>query len=278
MGRFLGSAHGAAAYNPPLKGLGSKRCGDQAEERPTNWRGGDRARLHQASGRLRPGGVRRHPRPLHGEHRRPVPPFRRGSGKGWITSEYGMLPGSTHTRTDREATRGKQGGLRWRFNASSVGPLRAAVNLDRLGERTIRIDCDVLQADGGTRTASITGGCVALAARCAGWRRRRSRPSWRRCPWVSFAARRCSTSTTGRIRKPARHERRDDRGPGLQSRSRALRGAPFDREALSELLSLAEGGNRAVFVEQRAPSRGDGGRRGVRALDDRRGRAPVRRV
>lgn len=92
-----------------------------------------------------------------------VPPFMRGQGRGWITAEYGMLPASTHTRTDREAARGKQGGRTVEIQRLIGRSLRAAVDLDALGERTIKIDCDVLQADGGTRTASITGGCVALA-------------------------------------------------------------------------------------------------------------------
>ena len=92
-----------------------------------------------------------------------VPPFMRGQGRGWITAEYGMLPGSTHTRTDREAARGKQGGRTVEIQRLIGRSLRAAVDLKALGERTVKIDCDVLQADGGTRTASITGGCVALA-------------------------------------------------------------------------------------------------------------------
>ncbi|HEX7036232.1 MAG TPA: ribonuclease PH [Pseudomonadales bacterium] len=92
-----------------------------------------------------------------------VPPFLRGSGTGWVTAEYGMLPGSTHTRTDREAARGKQGGRTVEIQRLIGRSLRAAVDTAALGERTIRIDCDVIQADGGTRTASITGACVALA-------------------------------------------------------------------------------------------------------------------
>ena len=92
-----------------------------------------------------------------------VPPFLRGRGRGWVTAEYGMLPGSTHTRTDREAARGKQGGRTVEIQRLIGRSLRAAVDTRALGERTIRIDCDVIQADGGTRTASITGACVALA-------------------------------------------------------------------------------------------------------------------
>lgn len=92
-----------------------------------------------------------------------VPGFLRGSGRGWITSEYGMLPRSTDSRMDREAARGKQGGRTVEIQRLIGRSLRAAVDMERLGENTIRIDCDVIQADGGTRTAAITGGCVALA-------------------------------------------------------------------------------------------------------------------
>ena len=92
-----------------------------------------------------------------------VPGFMRGRGLGWVTAEYGMLPGATHTRNDREAARGKQGGRTVEIQRLIGRSLRAMVNAEALGERTIRIDCDVLQADGGTRTASITGGAVALA-------------------------------------------------------------------------------------------------------------------
>lgn len=92
-----------------------------------------------------------------------VPGFLRGQGKGWITAEYGMLPRSTHSRMNREAARGKQSGRTVEIQRLIGRSLRAAVDLDVLGERTITIDCDVIQADGGTRTASITGACVALA-------------------------------------------------------------------------------------------------------------------
>jgi ribonuclease PH len=92
-----------------------------------------------------------------------VPGFLRGQGKGWITAEYGMLPRSTHSRMKREAARGKQTGRTVEIQRLIGRSLRAAVDLSILGERTITIDCDVIQADGGTRTASITGACVALA-------------------------------------------------------------------------------------------------------------------
>ncbi|MDP1837110.1 MAG: ribonuclease PH [Reyranella sp.] len=91
-----------------------------------------------------------------------VPPFLRNSGRGWVTAEYGMLPRSTHTRTDREAARGKQSGRTQEIQRLIGRALRAVVDLPALGERQINIDCDVLQADGGTRTASITGAWVAL--------------------------------------------------------------------------------------------------------------------
>ena len=91
-----------------------------------------------------------------------VPAFLRGTGKGWITSEYGMLPRSTNSRMDREAAKGKQGGRTIEIQRLIGRSLRAAVDMKKLGENTIRIDCDVIQADGGTRTASITGSCVAL--------------------------------------------------------------------------------------------------------------------
>ncbi len=91
-----------------------------------------------------------------------VPPFLRNSGRGWVTAEYGMLPRSTHTRSDREAARGKQSGRTQEIQRLIGRALRAVTNLRGFGERQIRIDCDVLQADGGTRTAAITGGYVAL--------------------------------------------------------------------------------------------------------------------
>src|SRR5690606_37114727 len=91
-----------------------------------------------------------------------VPRFLKGSGKGWVTAEYGMLPRSTGSRMDREASHGKQSGRTQEIQRLIGRALRAAVNLNQLGEHTIKVDCDVIQADGGTRTASITGGCVAL--------------------------------------------------------------------------------------------------------------------
>ena len=92
-----------------------------------------------------------------------VPRFLKGKGQGWVTAEYGMLPRSTNTRMGREAARGKQGGRTMEIQRLIGRSLRAAVDLKALGERSITLDCDVIQADGGTRTASITGACVALS-------------------------------------------------------------------------------------------------------------------
>jgi ribonuclease PH len=97
-----------------------------------------------------------------------VPPHKKGSGEGWVTAEYGMLPRSTHTRTDREAARGKQSGRTQEIQRLIGRSLRAVVDLGKLGERTLHLDCDVLQADGGTRCASICGAYVAVADAVAG--------------------------------------------------------------------------------------------------------------
>ena len=105
-----------------------------------------------------------------------VPPFLRGSGQGWLTAEYGMLPRSTHSRTPREASRGKQGGRTMEIQRLVGRALRAVVTLAALGERTVWIDCDVLQADGGTRTAALTGAFVALVEALGAMRDRRELP------------------------------------------------------------------------------------------------------
>lgn len=102
-----------------------------------------------------------------------VPGFLRGKGQGWVTAEYGMLPRATHTRSPREAAKGKQTGRTQEIQRLIGRSLRAALDLQALGERTVTIDCDVLQADGGTRTASITGAYVALADACELLKKRR---------------------------------------------------------------------------------------------------------
>jgi len=105
-----------------------------------------------------------------------VPPFRRNTGKGWVTAEYGMLPRATHSRSPREAARGKQSGRTLEIQRLIGRSLRAVVDLRALGERTVTLDCDVLQADGGTRTASITGAYVALCDAVSALMARRSLP------------------------------------------------------------------------------------------------------
>lgn len=92
-----------------------------------------------------------------------VPPFLKGKGQGWVTAEYGMLPRATHTRSSREASRGRQEGRTMEIQRLIGRALRSVIDLEALGERTVTLDCDVIQADGGTRTAAITGGFVALA-------------------------------------------------------------------------------------------------------------------
>src|SRR6201985_1518519 len=106
-----------------------------------------------------------------------VPAVLRGKGQEWVTAEYGMLPRSTHTRSAREAARGKQSGRTQEIQRLIGRSLRAVADLKALGERTITIDCDVLQADGGTRTASITGGYVALAQACEALVKKRAIPA-----------------------------------------------------------------------------------------------------
>jgi len=101
-----------------------------------------------------------------------VPPFLRNSGKGWITAEYGMLPGSSQARIGRESSRGKVGGRTHEIQRLIGRSLRAITDLTRLGERTVWIDCDVIQADGGTRTASITGAYVSLCQAIRSWQKR----------------------------------------------------------------------------------------------------------
>jgi ribonuclease PH len=132
-----------------------------------------------------------------------MPPHKKGSGEGWVTAEYGMLPRSTHTRSDREAARGKQSGRTQEIQRLIGRSLRAVVDLKKLGERTLHIDCDVLQADGGTRCASICGAYVAVADAIAGLLKgllaeTRSPTASPPSRSASIRASRCSISTTSR--------------------------------------------------------------------------------
>ena len=135
-----------------------------------------------------------------------MPAFLRGKGEGWLTAEYGMLPRATHTRGEREAARGRQSGRTHEIQRLIGRSLRAVFDLHLLGERTLHLDCDVLQADGGTRTAAITGGYVA-AVDAVSWLRERGLIDACRCGIRSLRSRsvssgtsRSSTSTTSKIR------------------------------------------------------------------------------
>ena len=138
-----------------------------------------------------------------------LPPWLKGQGRGWVTAEYGMLPRATHERTRREASAGKQGGRTLEIQRLIGRSLRAVVDLPALGERQITVDCDVIQADGGTRTAAITGAWVALSD-CIAWMKARDMLrgaircaiTWRRCRAACTTASRCSISTTRKIPKP----------------------------------------------------------------------------
>ena len=181
-----------------------------------------------------------------------VPPFLRGQGRGWVTAEYGMLPSSTHPRSNREATRGKQGGRSVEIQRLIGRSLRAAVDTRRLGERTVRIDCDVLQADGGTRTAAITGACVALADAL-----RKVAPA----ALVGFVASvsvgiyrgRCvldlDYAEDSRAETDMNVVMMDGRG-FIEVQGTAEDGA-FGRDQLDELLGLAQGGIDSLFEAQR---------------------------
>ena len=183
--------------------------------------------------------------------------FLRGKGQGWLTAEYGMLPGATHTRSDREAARGKQSGRTQEIQRLIGRSLRMAVDLSALGEITLKVDCDVLQADGGTRTAAISGACVALMDALA------------------------SLEAAGRLPKPALTQRiaavsvgvvkgvpvldldydedstaETDMNVVLAEDLRLIEvqgtaeGAPFSAEELTTLVALAQQGGRQLFAAQ----------------------------
>lgn len=191
-----------------------------------------------------------------------VPAFMRGQGRGWITAEYGMLPAATHTRTDREAARGKQGGRTVEIQRLIGRSLRAAVNLRALGERTLRIDCDVLQADGGTRTAAITGGCVALAdavgkvapEALVGLVASVSVGIYRGHAVLDLDYAEDSGAETDMnvvmIAQPAKAVEPTQRG-FIEVQGTAENGGMFSRAALAELMDIAEHGIDGLFAAQR---------------------------
>jgi ribonuclease PH len=187
-----------------------------------------------------------------------VPPFLRNTGKGWITAEYGMLPRATSTRTTREATQGKVGGRTQEIQRLIGRSLRSIANLQSLGERTIWIDCDVIQADGGTRTASITGAFVALALAVG---KMRERDQIRTMPLSDYvAAISVGIVDTEPLLDLAYED--DSRaevdmnvvktGGGrfieVQGTAEAM---PFGRDALNTLLDLADSGIRQLVDKQR---------------------------
>jgi ribonuclease PH len=188
-----------------------------------------------------------------------VPPFLRNSGKGWVTAEYGMLPRSTTTRTQREATAGKVGGRTQEIQRLIGRSLRSVTKLSALGERTIWIDCDVIQADGGTRTASITGAFVALALALETLRKRDVVAD---IPLLDYVA---ATSVGIVDGEPLLDLAYDDdsradvdmnivkTGNGrfveVQGTAEAM---PFGRDALITLLDLADLGIRQLVEKQRA--------------------------
>ena len=187
-----------------------------------------------------------------------VPPFRRHTGKGWVTAEYGMLPRATTTRTQREASAGRVGGRTQEIQRLIGRSLRAVTKLDDLGERTITVDCDVIQADGGTRTASISGACVALVLALA---RMREQDLIRTIPVTDLVAATSVGMVDGEPMLDLAYSE-DSRadvdmnvvktGSGLyvevQGTAEAL---PFGREALNRLLDLADTGTRQLFALQR---------------------------
>jgi len=187
-----------------------------------------------------------------------VPPFLRGQGKGWVTAEYGMLPRATSTRTTREAAAGKVGGRTQEIQRLIGRSLRAITALSELGERTIWVDCDVIQADGGTRTASITGGFVALVLALERLRQQTVIP---RVPITNYVAATSVGVVSGTPMLDLAYDedsRADvDMNVVKTSDGRFIEvqgtaeGAPYERAALDELLALADRGIAALIEKQR---------------------------
>ncbi len=187
-----------------------------------------------------------------------VPPFRRNTGKGWVTAEYGMLPRATNTRSQRESTRGKVGGRTQEIQRLIGRSLRTVTRLEALGERTITLDCDVIQADGGTRTASITGAFVALVLAL---QKMRERDQIRTMPVQDYVAATSVGIVGGEAMLDlayAEDSKADvdmnivKTGSGqyieLQGTAEAV---PFGREGLNRLLDLGDTGVRQLFALQR---------------------------
>lgn len=178
-----------------------------------------------------------------------VPRFLKGKNQAWITAEYGMLPRATHSRTDREASKGRQGGRTLEIQRLIGRSLRACVDLKGMGEYTLTIDCDVLQADGGTRTASITGACVALKD-ALDWMLQRDK--LRKAPKFNFVAAVSVGIYRGKpvldldyaedvLAETDMNVVMNEEGRFIEIQGTAEEGS-FTREELNSLLSLAEGG------------------------------------
>ena len=188
-----------------------------------------------------------------------VPGFLRGKGEGWLTAEYGMLPRSTGSRMDREAARGKQSGRTVEIQRLIGRSLRAALDLSLLGERTLTVDCDVIQADGGTRTASISGACVAVVDALNTLQRKGELDAdplkhlisavsvgiWRGVPVADLDYAEDSTADSDMNVVMTEHG-------GLIEVQGTAEGATFSRDELSELLALASGASEAITAAQRA--------------------------
>jgi ribonuclease PH len=188
-----------------------------------------------------------------------VPPFLRNSGKGWVTAEYGMLPRATSTRTQREATAGKVGGRTQEIQRLIGRSLRSVTKLTDLGERTIWIDCDVIQADGGTRTASITGGFVALALAL---RRMKELALLKEVPLTDYVAATSVGIVDGAALLDLAYDEdsraevdmnfvKTGQGKFIELQGTA-EGQPFDRRALDALMELADAGIKQLIEIQRS--------------------------
>jgi len=188
-----------------------------------------------------------------------VPPFLRNSGKGWVTAEYGMLPRATNTRTQRESSAGKVGGRTQEIQRLIGRSLRSITKLTEIGERTIWIDCDVIQADGGTRTASITGGFVALVLAL---QRMRELALLKDLPIIDYVAATSVGIVDGAALLDLAYDEDsraevdmnfvktgDGRFIELQGTAEGL---PFDRRALDALMGLADEGIRALVEKQKS--------------------------
>jgi len=188
-----------------------------------------------------------------------VPPFLKGQGKGWLTAEYAMLPRATHTRSKRDSASGKPNGRSIEIQRLIGRSLRSVVDLGALGERTIFIDCDVLQADGGTRTASISGAFVALAEAAIKLKNAGTIAQLPFTEWVSAVS---VGLVEGEERLDLAYDEDSkaeidmnivmtDAGRYIEVQGTA-EGAPFDRDRLNKLLDLAIVGTRTIFAAQRA--------------------------